>query len=313
MLPCRNTASRRLSGQLNGRAEEKGTVLVVDDQEIIVDMLEAALSGMGYRCVTVNSGAAALELIKETPFDILLTDVNMPGMNGFVLTEKAKHMRPDLLVVIMTGFSKNFSYDAAIEAGAADFIRKPFSVKELEVRIEHVRMQDRVRMMSITDELTGLLNRRGFFALAEQAMHQANRTGKGFLLFYADVDGLKKINDTIGHAAGDQALIETVTILRATYRKSDIIARIGGDEFVAINMEADRDDAGAVVRRFQADLDSYNEKRDGGHGLSVSVGVLYYDPAESRSIDRLLSEADGIMYEQKRLKHSVTFMLSATS
>jgi diguanylate cyclase (GGDEF)-like protein len=287
---------------MNGRAEGKGSILVVDDEKIIVRMLEAGLSDMGYSCVAVNNGTAALELIKEAPLDIMLTDVHMPGMNGFVLTEKAKHIIPDLLVIIMTGFSKNFSYDAAIEAGAADFIKKPFTVKELEVRIQHVILHERLRAMSITDELTGLLNRWGFFALAEQAMRQANRTGKGFLLLHAGVDGLKEINDTLGHAAGEQALIETATILRAAYRKSDIIARIRGEHFVVISVESDRSDAEAVVGRFQAGLDSCNKKRDGRYRLSVSVGISYYDPAESRSIDTLLAEGDRMMHEQKRLK-----------
>src|SRR5512136_1071479 len=155
MFRCRDSESRNLGGKMNGRAEGKGSILVVDDEKIIVRMLEAGLSDMGYRCVAVNNGDSALELIKETPFDIMLTDVHMPGMNGFALTEKAKHMRPDLLVIIMTGLSKNFSYDAAIEAGAADFIKKPFTVKELEVRIEHVMMQERLRAMSVTDDVTG--------------------------------------------------------------------------------------------------------------------------------------------------------------
>jgi diguanylate cyclase (GGDEF)-like protein len=289
---------------LKGTTEEKGSILVVDDEQSILEMLEAALSFLEYRCVVVNNGPAALELVREIPFDIMLTDVSMPGMKGFELTEEAKRIRPALLVIIMTGFPNDFSYDAAIEAGASDFIKKPFTVKELEVRIDHVRMQDKVRMMSITDELTGLLNRRGSFALAEQAIRRADRSGKGFFLLYADVDGLKEINDTLGHVEGDRALIETARILRATYRKSDIIARIGGDEFVVIAMEADKNDAEAVTERFQAGVDHYNQESRGAFELSVSVGISCYDPAEARSIDTLLTEAEQMMYEQKRLKQT---------
>jgi len=304
MFRCRDTASRSLRDQLNGRAEEKGSLLVVDDEQSFLEMLEAALPLLGYHCVAVNSGAAALELTKGTPFDIMLTDVSMPGMNGFELTEEAKRIRPDLLVIIMTGFPNDFSYDAAIQAGASDFIKKPFTLKELEVRMDHVRMQDKVRMMSVTDELTGLLNRRGFFALAKQAMRGADRSGKGFSLLYADLDGLKEINDTLGHVDGDRALIETATILRATYRKSDIIARIGGDEFVVIAMETDMNDAEAVAERFQAAVDHYNQESHVPYKLSVSVGISCYNPAEARAIDRLLAEGERMMYEQKRLKQT---------
>ena len=281
---------------MNGRVEGEGSVLVVDDEKIIVRILEAALPDMGYRCMAVNSGDAALRLIKQTVFDIMLTDVHMPGMNGFELTEEAKRITPDLHVIIMTEFSKSFSYDAAIEAGAADFIKKPFTVNELEARIEHVRVQEKMRRMSLTDELTGLSNRWGFFALAEQAMRQSHRTGKRFLLLYAKVDSLRDINDILGAPEGDQALLGTATILRAACRKSDIIARIGEDEFAVITREADNNDGQAIAKRLRTGLENYNEWRDGGHRLSVSFGITYLDPAESRSIDTLLVEeiASGI-------------------
>src|SRR4030042_4829587 len=214
--------------------DERNSILIVDDDESLLDILKTALSSEGYRCETATNLESAIELIDKISFDIMITDIRMPGIEGFELTEKAKIIRPDIAVVIMTAFIDEFSYDRAIEVGASDFIKKPFTLKELIARIQHVKVQKRIRSMLVTDELTGLYNRRGFFTFAEQEIKLANRLRRELYLLYADLDNLKEINDSFGHMEGDSVLIETAKILRETFRQSDIIARIGGDEFVAI-------------------------------------------------------------------------------
>jgi DNA-binding NtrC family response regulator len=121
---------------------ERASLLVVDDDARLLDILKIGLQWEGYDCETVTNAASALEVIYENPYDIMITDVDMPDMNGLELTKKAKRIKPDVKVVIMTGFIDKISYDKAIEAGASDFIKKPFSLKELTIRIKHIKMQE---------------------------------------------------------------------------------------------------------------------------------------------------------------------------
>lgn len=132
--------------------DNKGSVLIVDNDRVLLGMLKEGLSTEGYLCETTTSTEAALEFINETFFDILVTDIIMPGMDGFELTEKAKRLRPDMAVVIMTGFIDDFSYDRAIEAGASDFIKKPFTLKEMKMRLRHVKLDEKSRKMKRPDD-----------------------------------------------------------------------------------------------------------------------------------------------------------------
>jgi diguanylate cyclase (GGDEF)-like protein len=278
------------------------SVLVVDDDEGLLDMLKTALSIEGYRCEIASTVEKAIDLIKNVAFDILIADIKMPGMTGLELTERAKKIRPDLAAIVMTAYIEEFSYDSAIEVGASDFIKKPFTVRELIARIQHVKLQERLRSMSVTDELTDLYNRRGFFALAEQELKLANRLRRNVFLFYLDIDNLKDINDHYGHLEGDMMILETSNILRRTFRQSDTISRIGGDEFVIILNGAKKADAEIVAKRLVDNLEDFNKKMNRGYKLSMSMGMALYDPEAPASIDELLSQADKSMYEQKKLK-----------
>jgi diguanylate cyclase (GGDEF)-like protein len=151
--------------------------------------------------------------------------------------------------------------------------------------------------MALTDELTGLFNRRGFLLLAEQQLKLARRRNWGALLFFADVDGLKQINDSGGHAEGDRALVAATDILRSTFRDSDILARFGGDEFAALALEASGRDQITIAARMRRNLDRYNSNLS-RFSLSLSVGIARFDG--ETSLDDLLISADQAMYERKR-------------
>jgi diguanylate cyclase (GGDEF)-like protein len=278
------------------------SVLIVDDDEGLLEMFQTALSIEGYRCETAANVEKALDLIQNVAFDILVADIKMPGMTGLELTERAKKIRPDMAAIVMTAYIEEFSYDSAIEVGASDFIKKPFTVRELIARIQHVKLQERLRSMSVTDELTDLYNRRGFFALAEQELKLANRLRRSVFLFYLDIDNLKDINDNYGHLEGDMMILETANILRRTFRQSDTISRIGGDEFVVILNGAKKADVDIVASRLQANLEDFNKQMNRGYKLSMSVGIAFYNPEEPASIDELLSQADKSMYENKKYK-----------
>lgn len=164
------------------------------------------------------------------------------------------------------------------------------------------QMEDELRTLSLTDELTGLYNRRGLVALAEHQLKLSNRLRQKFFLLYADIDGLKHINDTLGHKEGDKILVSAANILRETYRNSDIIARMGGDEFVVFPIGTSGDNIDINISRLQKNIDLHNSERGLSCRISISTGIAYYDPESPCSVDELLAKADKAMYENKKLK-----------
>jgi diguanylate cyclase (GGDEF)-like protein len=167
---------------------------------------------------------------------------------------------------------------------------------------ERKKMEEEIRTLSITDTLTGLYNRRGFMTLADQQIRTANRTNKKLTLMYIDVDGLKFINDTFGHEEGDRAIVATSEILRKTFRDSDIVARIGGDEFAVLISEAIETEK-ILLQRLTEQIGHHNALRDRQYKISISIGTAIYDPGNPGSLDELMSAADKLMYVQKSKKH----------
>jgi diguanylate cyclase (GGDEF)-like protein/PAS domain S-box-containing protein len=167
---------------------------------------------------------------------------------------------------------------------------------------EHKRTEDTLRSLSLIDDLTGLYNRRGFFALVEQQLKLAQRTGSGFTLIFVDLDGLKKINDTYGHQEGDRALQRVAEVLKKSFRESDIIARLGGDEFTILAIDDYDMGAKRVTARLQAKLAEYNRQAGEKERLSLSFGEIHFEPESALSIEELIAEADRVMYEHKQGK-----------
>lgn len=168
-------------------------------------------------------------------------------------------------------------------------------------------IEERLHVLSITDELTGLYNRRGFFLLAEQQLKIAKRQKKGMFLLCADLDDLKGINDRYGHKKGDMAIIEIAAILRGTCRESDLIARMGGDEFVVLQIEDTETTSAIFISRLKANIEICNAKSDRSYSLSLSSGMAYCGPETACLIDELLIQADKLMYEQKKHKQKSEF------
>lgn len=127
-------------------APKQERILVVDDDEALLEILQKGLSLHGYSCEATKRAASALELIEKDSFDIMIADIIMPDMNGLELTKRVKRIRPEMIIVVITGHIEDFPYDRAIEAGASDFIKKPFTIKELLARIRYVKMQDELLM-----------------------------------------------------------------------------------------------------------------------------------------------------------------------
>ena len=167
------------------------------------------------------------------------------------------------------------------------------------------KAEEALKTLSHKDDLTGLYNRRGFFILAEQGLKAAQRMGKEMLLIFGDLDNLKGINDTFGHKEGDQALVDTSQILRETFRESDIIARIGGDEFVVLAMNSLETSAEKLINRFQQVSKDHHFQTKRPHKISMSLGIACFDPKNPCSTDALLAQADKFMYENKQKKVGV--------
>ncbi len=169
---------------------------------------------------------------------------------------------------------------------------------------ERKRAEAALHSLSLIDELTGLYNRRGFLAVAEQHLATIPRSDKVSAILYADLDGLKVINDSMGHLEGDRALIRTAEIFKETFRTSDIVARLGGDEFVVLAALGPDETAELLISRLQEKLSASNAQRVRPYDLSVSIGVANVDAESRRSIEELLVQADQAMYANKRHKRS---------
>jgi diguanylate cyclase (GGDEF)-like protein len=166
------------------------------------------------------------------------------------------------------------------------------------------RYLNQLRSFALTDDLTGLYNRRGFLILGLQSLKQAKRNNQTQLLFFIDVDQFKRVNDALGHMEGDAFLICCAEVLRKTFRDSDIIARIGGDEFVILAQESGEASREGILHRLESALLALNDKVDSPHKLSLSVGSARFDPQNPVTLGELMTLADRAMFEHKRAKHS---------
>jgi len=168
---------------------------------------------------------------------------------------------------------------------------------------ERKEQEQALRSLTIIDDLTKLYNRRGFLTLAERHLKLAVRKKTGAFLLFADLDGLKIINDTFGHLEGDRALIDAADILRNSFRSADIIARLGGDEFTVFPIEAALESASILMGRLDEHLQRHNDANQArGYRLALSVGIARFEPDSSWTIDQLLEHADKALYQQKRLR-----------
>lgn len=294
----------------DGCDDRKLKVLVVEDNLGDFDLLTEALEdvpGCNIELEHVSTMKSASKALHSDTYDLVTLDLSLPDAHGLEAFEAVHHVCPHTPVIVLTGNDDESMAVKAVGMGAQDYLVKGRIEGELLSRsvryaIERQRMMDELRSMSLVDELTGLYNRRGFLTLVSQQLVAAQRTDTNMLLLFIDLDDMKPINDRYGHDQGDQALTDFAEILGAEMRQSDIVARIGGDEFVILAPDAAQTHAGQLVSRILNAIDSHNETTEQPYGLSVSIGVAHYEPDEPKTIDELLAQADRHMYEHKRSK-----------
>lgn len=221
-------------------------------------------------------------------------------MNGLMMI---RNQYPDIPVVVVVESVEAAAAVTAVREGAQDVLVKQdvfggVLARSLLYAIERQQIIRELQTACLFDELTGLYNRRGFMNLARHYVRVAGRSKRGMILFYADLDKLKFINDNLGHQVGDEAIITTANIFKNVFRTSDIVARIGGDEFVALALDADSLFAANILKRLK------EKGRDSSQSylLSLSVGFAAYDPQNPCTIEELLAKADKNMYDVKQAK-----------
>ena len=293
-------------------------LLVEDDEDDYVLTRDLLAEGFGGRFTVVwaSSRAHGLDHLTEGSFDVALLDFNLGNETGIDLLRDARARGCRTPVIMLTGQDDRATDLEAMHAGAADYLvkgRVTGDMLERAIRYarERHRLLEEISALSLKDELTGLHNRRAFMTMADQRLQLLERSGSLCLLIFADVDGLKAANDTIGHEAGDRLLIDAARVLQAAFRRTDLVARMGGDEFVVLADGAGDDDAHHVLAKLQQQIDVRNGKAEPGVArLSISAGALCFSAGPAIRLNDLIAEADARMLACKntRRRPSGTFV-----
>ncbi len=281
--------------------------LVVEDNYEYAQMLHTVLAGsQRYNLTHVARLNDSLDVLKQDQFDIILLDLGLPDSEGLDTFSQIFDAAPETPIVVISALDDKDVALKAVRDGAQDYLVKAEMSahslsRALQYAIERHRTMIQLKQASLVDELTGLLNRRGFITLAQQHLKIAQRAYRELLLFFVDLDGLKQINDRFGHLEGDQALKRVAEVLTQTFRSSDLIARLGGDEYTVLAVDAPESQIDNIYRRLFENIRKQNLEKP-GYPLSVSAGVSRFDPRRPCSLDDLLAQADQALYQSKRSK-----------
>ena len=297
-------------------ASDPISILLVEDEGLIARDLEDTLIRLGYRVSGIASeGTEAIEMARELHPQLVVMDVSLRGEVDGIQAASAIQEDAPVPVIFLTGHSDTETLQRAVSAGPLGYLIKPFQEVDLRCAIEvaiHKHRSDIQRRareehlrrsaenLSLIDELTQLKNRRGFFELAEQALKSAHRDQQTMALFFMDLNGLKQINDTLGHMAGDDALRDTAQVLRNTFRGSDIVARIGGDEFVALAHLHSELDVETLCARLREHQREFNASHQRPYEVDLSIGATLVDEPAEQNLEEFIARADEAMYQEKR-------------
>jgi two-component system, cell cycle response regulator len=286
-------------------------VLIVDDDEAIRESMNEFVDMSGYQSLTAVSAEEALARLASETVDVVITDIMLPGMDGLELTDRIKK-EYDIDVIVMTGYSGDYSYEEAISKGASDFVFKPVRFEELLLRLrrvlkerrltqERVQMLDKLKRLSITDGLTKLYNSRYFYNQLKAEIDRTARYQRPLSLLLMDIDQFKEYNDSFGHLEGDQVLLRLGQVIRSCLRKMDSAYRYGGEEFTVILPETEGDEAATVAERIRSSVSLetfYPKGQNENFTITISIGVTEYIHDEEIAI--FVQRADKAMYLSKQ-------------
>lgn len=284
------------------------SVLLVEDNPgdaRLIQLYSDAASGGKVSLTIVDRLDMALERLAVDEFDVVLLDLNLPDSQGLETLYAIMDAEPDVPVVVVSGNDDAAMAIKAVRQGAQDYLIKGPDLEAMLMRsvryaLERHHLFMLQREMSLRDELTRLYNRRGLSLLAEQQLQLASRRESTLTLLLADINGMKRINDDHGHAAGDLALKGVASAMRATFRGSDVLARYGGDEFVVLAIDAGQPDEDSLIERWRAELESWQQEAGTDLSFGLSIGAASTKPGDPLGFDELLTRADAAMYAHKR-------------
>jgi len=285
-------------------------ILIVDDDLSIRDAMHEFIEMSGYVSMVASSAEEALDVLSSNSVEVVITDIMLPGMDGLALTDRIKRIG-DIDVIVMTGYSTDYSYEEAISKGASDFVFKPVRFEELLLRLkrvlnerrlnqERIQMLDELKKLSITDGLTQLYNSRYFYAQLKGEIERCNRYNHKLSLLLLDIDNFKEYNDTYGHLEGDKILIRLGQVIKFCLRKMDTAYRYGGEEFTIILPGIHGEEARTVAERLRTAVSSedFTDGKNPAAKITISIGVTQY--LQEEKIASFVQRADKAMYQSKQ-------------
>jgi len=302
-------------------AKKKVQILIVDDDVAVRNTMNEYINTAGYDSDAVSCAEEALERLEKKSFHVVITDIILPAMGGLDLTKIIKKDN-DSDVIVMTGYSDDYSYEEVINIGASDFVIKPVRLEELLLRLkrvlkereltkERIRMMEKLQKLAVTDGLTKLYNSRSFYSQLEMEVDRFNRYKHPLALLLLDLDHFKDYNDNYGHLEGDKVLVHFSRIIKSCLRTNDTAYRYGGEEFTVILPETGGEEAGPVAQRIRAALEAERFSPVNGKKvkITISIGVTEYQPQEELST--FIQRADRAMYRSKQKGRNMVSMLYA--
>ncbi len=294
-------------------------VLIAEDENISRMVLAKALANHGYEVLQAHDGQEAWDIFQKEKKDIYVAilDWQMPEMDGLELCQKIKDasLSHYVYVIFLTGKKDIDSIVEGLETGADDYLPKPFDRRELLSRLKvGLRLiefekalreaNEKLHTLAITDGLTGISNRRGILERLRSEISRAGRENSTFCLIMLDIDHFKKVNDTYGHSAGDEVLVEVVNRIKSALRPYDVIGRYGGEEFVVGISKAGSKISRVIAERFRTCICERPFQIEGGKiDVSISSGVVDFMPSRDNDINDLLEAmikaADIALYKAK--------------
>lgn len=285
-------------------------ILIVDDDFAIKESVEEYLTLLSYRVQSASSAEEALEIMETYPADVVLTDIMMHGMDGLELTRIIKE-KYESDVMVMTGYSADYSYEEAVKTGASDFIFKPFRFEELDLRIKRVlreaefkkeraKLLKELEQLAITDALTKLFNSRHFFRQIKMEIERNDRYNHALSLMILDIDLFKNYNDTWGHLEGDKVLMAIGRIINSCMRSMDTAYRYGGEEFAVLLPETGLKKACVVGNRIKDLISSAVFEPQPGVRRSVTVSIGASELKEGEDFTSFIRRTDKALYKSKK-------------
>jgi diguanylate cyclase (GGDEF)-like protein len=296
-------------------------ILIVDDDVAVRNTMHEYIKAAGYYSEAVSCAEEALESLGKGNFHVVVTDIMLPGMGGLELTKLIKRDNASD-VIVMTGYSDDFSYEEAINIGASDFVIKPVRLEELLLRLkrvlkereltnERIRMMEKLQKLAITDGLTRLYNSRSFYSQLELEVDRFNRYQHPLTLLLLDIDHFKDYNDKYGHLEGDKVLVRFSQIIRTCLRTNDSAYRYGGEEFTVILPETAGEEARTVAQRIRAALEAEPFSPEDGEEVTVTISIGLTEYHAKEELSTFIQRADQAMYRSKRSGRNKVSMLYA--